>query len=93
VTDFTNSVFFWAMLPETKKLALEEMNMLFSEPLFFISNRSEKVRRDCGIGGAAMLQDEKARAQTEEEEHVEWLARLYLICQKLKQYLSLSLLR
>jgi hypothetical protein len=59
------------MLPETKKPALEDMNMLLSEPQFSIGNRSEKIRRDCGIGGAAMLQDEKPRAQTEEEERVE----------------------
>lgn len=70
MTNFTNAVFFWAMLPETKKLALEEVNMLFSEAPFFIGNRSEKIRRDCSIGGTVMLQDEKARAQTEEEDPV-----------------------
>lgn len=30
VCNFTNAVFFWLMLPETKKLPLEEMNYLFS---------------------------------------------------------------
>ncbi|KAJ9149235.1 Major facilitator superfamily domain, general substrate transporter [Pleurostoma richardsiae] len=39
VTNFTNAVFFWAMLPETRKLALEEMNHLFSEAPLFVGNR------------------------------------------------------
>lgn len=35
VCNFTNAVFFWAFLPETKKVPLEEMNHLFkSAPLF-----------------------------------------------------------
>ncbi|RDW56780.1 hypothetical protein BP6252_13964 [Coleophoma cylindrospora] len=71
ITNFSNAVFFWAMLPETKKLALEEMNMLFSEAPFFIGNRSEKIRQECAIGGAAMLQDLKTGVHTEEAEHVE----------------------
>ncbi|KAM5345074.1 hypothetical protein ACJ41O_010936 [Fusarium nematophilum] len=39
VTNFTNAVFFWSMLPETRKLPLEEMNRLFSEAPLFIGNR------------------------------------------------------
>lgn len=35
VCNFTNAVFFWAILPETKKRPLEEMNYLFTNaPLF-----------------------------------------------------------
>ncbi|PYH89435.1 glucose transporter [Aspergillus ellipticus CBS 707.79] len=30
ICNFTNAVFFWLLLPETKKLPLEEMNYLFS---------------------------------------------------------------
>ena len=30
VCNFTNAVFFWVILPETKQLPLEEMNFLFS---------------------------------------------------------------
>lgn len=30
ICNFTNAVFFWLLLPETKKLPLEEMNFLFS---------------------------------------------------------------
>jgi hypothetical protein len=35
ICNFTNALFFWAMLPETKKRPLEEMNYLFTHaPLF-----------------------------------------------------------
>ncbi|KUM55672.1 hypothetical protein ACN42_g11574 [Penicillium freii] len=38
VCNFTNAVFFWAMLPETKQLPLEEMKNLFTESPSFIPN-------------------------------------------------------
>jgi hypothetical protein len=35
VCNFTNALFFWAILPETKQIPLEEMNYLFTHaPLF-----------------------------------------------------------
>lgn len=34
VCNFTNAIFFWALMPETKQLPLEEMNLLFSGPWF-----------------------------------------------------------
>lgn len=54
------------MLPETKELALEEMNLLFSEAPFFIGNRSERIRQECAIGGASMFQDEKVHVDDDE---------------------------
>ncbi|KAH8692579.1 general substrate transporter [Talaromyces proteolyticus] len=38
VCNFTNAVFFWAMLPETNQLPLEEMKKLFTESPWFIGN-------------------------------------------------------
>jgi hypothetical protein len=55
------------MLPETKQLALEEMNMLFSEAPFFIGNRSTEIRERCAIGGATTLGAEKEVEVTETE--------------------------
>ena len=40
---------------------MEEMNILFFEAPFFIGNKGKKIRRECGTGGAAILQNEKAR--------------------------------
>jgi hypothetical protein len=36
VCNFTNALFFWAVLPETKKLPLEEMNYLFTHAPWFV---------------------------------------------------------
>jgi hypothetical protein len=30
ICNFTNAIFFWLLLPETKKVPLEEMNYMFS---------------------------------------------------------------
>ncbi|KAM0325351.1 hypothetical protein ACHAQA_007336 [Verticillium albo-atrum] len=38
VCNFSNAVFFWAFMPETKQLPLEEMNALFSETSWFVPN-------------------------------------------------------
>jgi hypothetical protein len=36
VCNFTNAVFFWAFLPETKQRPLEEMNYLFAQAPIFV---------------------------------------------------------
>ncbi|KAJ5613450.1 hypothetical protein N7510_006644 [Penicillium lagena] len=41
VCNFTNAVFFWAMLPETKQVPLEEMKKLFTESSWFIGNSTK----------------------------------------------------
>ncbi|GFF59271.1 quinate permease [Aspergillus udagawae] len=45
VCNFTNAVFFWAMLPETKQLPLEEMKKLFTETPWFIGNSTRSEHR------------------------------------------------
>lgn len=40
IFNFTNAVFFWAFMPETKKLPLEEMNGLFSSGSWFVPGTS-----------------------------------------------------
>ncbi|KAF4177960.1 hypothetical protein CNMCM8927_000582 [Aspergillus lentulus] len=45
VCNFTNAVFFWAMLPETKQLPLEEMRKLFAESPWFIGNSTKSEHR------------------------------------------------
>lgn len=36
VCNFTNAIFFWAFMPETRRRPLEEMNILFSETSWFV---------------------------------------------------------
>jgi len=43
VCNFTNAIFFWAFMPETKKLPLEEMNVLFSETAWFVPGLSPRA--------------------------------------------------
>lgn len=40
VCNFTNALFFWAFMPETKKLELEKMDALFSETSWFVPTAS-----------------------------------------------------
>ncbi|KAE8359024.1 general substrate transporter [Aspergillus caelatus] len=42
ICNFTNAIFFWLLLPETKKLPLEEMNYLFSNsPWIVLGTKKE----------------------------------------------------
>lgn len=45
VCNFTNAIFFWAFMPETKKRPLEEMNALFSETSWFIPTANTSALR------------------------------------------------
>ncbi|PYI03290.1 glucose transporter [Aspergillus sclerotiicarbonarius CBS 121057] len=42
ICNFTNAVFFWLLLPETKKLPLEEMNYLFSNSPWIVAGRRKE---------------------------------------------------
>lgn len=42
VCNFTNAVFFWAVLPETARRPLEEMRALFSEAPWFVPTMDGK---------------------------------------------------
>ena len=43
IFNFTNAVFFWAFLPETKKVPLEEMHELFEKAPLFIGPRKKET--------------------------------------------------
>ncbi|GAM36400.1 glucose transporter [Talaromyces pinophilus] len=45
VCNFANAIFFWAMLPETKQLPLEEMKKLFTESPWFVGNSTKSQNR------------------------------------------------
>ncbi|RDW58646.1 hypothetical protein BP6252_13122 [Coleophoma cylindrospora] len=72
ICNFTNALFFWSILPETKKLPLEEMNYLFTHAPWFVPGtdkaayyadyQGEMERRAMEIG-------EKGAAVTAHEEH------------------------
>lgn len=43
ICNFTNAIFFWAFMPETKKRPLEEMNRLFTETSWFIPTANTRA--------------------------------------------------
>lgn len=43
VCNFTNAVFFWVFLPETKKIPLEEMNYLFTNAPWFVPGTDKEA--------------------------------------------------
>lgn len=45
ICNFTNAVFFWAFLPETKMLPLEEMNYLFTNAPYFVPGTDKSAYR------------------------------------------------
>ncbi|ORY65009.1 MFS sugar transporter-like protein [Pseudomassariella vexata] len=45
VCNFTNAIFFWALLPETKQLPLEEMNYLFSNAPWIVPGSDKSTYR------------------------------------------------
>jgi hypothetical protein len=57
VCNFTNAIFFWAFMPETKQLPLEEMNALFSETSWFVPTaprRSITTELEARVGEARL---------------------------------------
>ncbi|KAL2703072.1 hypothetical protein AAEP93_007370 [Penicillium crustosum] len=72
VCNFTNAVFFWAMLPETKQLPLEEMKSLFTESPWFIPNsaKSEYLVSEARIR-AQQIKDKGLDSGTGMTEHDE----------------------
>lgn len=45
VCNFANAVFFWALLPETKKIPLEEMHDLFRDAPIFVPGKDMSAYR------------------------------------------------
>ncbi|KAI7227512.1 sugar transporter STL1 [Hortaea werneckii] len=68
VCNFTNALFFWAFMPETKKRPLEEMNVLFAQTSWFVPTTNTKA-----LGSDMAVRLEEKRLKREEEkidEHV-----------------------
>ena len=68
ICNFTNAVFFWLLLPETKKLPLEEMNYLFSNSPWIVvgSKKEDYIPRD--LERKVLEQEEKRQAIGMDEE-------------------------
>ena len=68
ICNFTNAVFFWFLLPETKKLPLEEMNYLFSNSPWIVvgSKKEDYIPRD--LERKVLEQEEKRQAIEMDEE-------------------------
>jgi hypothetical protein len=67
VTNFTNALFFWAFLPETKKAPLEEMKRLFTDAPWFVPSMDRKLYSHRELNVRAEELAEKTRDVT----HVE----------------------
>ena len=72
ICNFTNAAFFWALLPETKKLPLEEMNYLFTHAPWIVPG-TDKAQYTADYEGdlerrAEELKAKTAVAQVEEKE-------------------------
>ncbi|ETS73341.1 hypothetical protein PFICI_14946 [Pestalotiopsis fici W106-1] len=59
VCNFTNSIFFWAFMPETRLLPLEEMDALFSGKSWFVPNMETKRTTDLD----ARIQEKKVEKE------------------------------
>ena len=73
ICNFTNALFFWAILPETKKLPLEEMNYLFTNAPLFVpgTNKSEyQANYAADLEARAREFEAKGAAEVEHDEVV-----------------------
>lgn len=59
ICNFTNAVFFWAVLPETARRPLEEMKLLFSSAPWFVAGGRGRLP-------AGLLRDAQADLETKE---------------------------
>lgn len=69
ICNFTNALFFWAFLPETKKVPLEEMNYLFNHaPIFVPGTPAAKRSQSNDLERRAFsIADDKVRISHVEE--------------------------
>uniref|UniRef100_A0A0D2YEP6 Major facilitator superfamily (MFS) profile domain-containing protein n=1 Tax=Fusarium oxysporum (strain Fo5176) TaxID=660025 RepID=A0A0D2YEP6_FUSOF len=80
VCNFTNAVFFWAFMPETKLLPLEEMNALFSSTSWFVPGTSQKRTSDLDARvEEAKLQKEGLEVGQVEPRATTWILLTYLM--------------
>ena len=60
ICNFTNALFFWAFLPETRKIPLEEMHSLFNNAPLFVAGKDMTQYRDADLERRALsIADEK----------------------------------
>ncbi|OBT56148.1 hypothetical protein VE04_03885 [Pseudogymnoascus sp. 24MN13] len=74
VCNFTNALFFWAILPETKKIPLEEMNYLFTNaPIFVPGTDKSQYQADynADLESRARAFEAKGVAEAERDEAAE----------------------
>ncbi len=71
VCNLTNAIFFWLVLPETRRLPLEEMNYLFTHSPWIVpgSKPTEYIPHDLENRAAELQQKEAAVTNTDVEEH------------------------
>lgn len=62
VTCMTNALFFWAFLPETKKIPLEEMHYLFKHAPLFIPTADMEQHRQHDLRARVQQTEEKRDA-------------------------------
>ncbi|ELR10662.1 hypothetical protein VC83_06859 [Pseudogymnoascus destructans] len=70
ICNFTNAPFFWAILPETKKIPLEEMNYLFTDaPVFVPGTDKSQYQADynADLKSRARAFEAKGAAEAEEK--------------------------
>ncbi|KAL4879500.1 general substrate transporter [Aspergillus karnatakaensis] len=68
ICNFTNAVFFWVFLPETKKLPLEEMNYLFSNSPWIVPGTKKEDYMVHDLERRVVEQEEKKHAFATHEE-------------------------
>lgn len=69
VCNFTNALFFWLLLPETKQLPLEEMNYLFTHAPWIVVGTDRAAYRAGNGGDLERRAREKEDVVTEEHHH------------------------
>lgn len=73
ICNFTNALFFWSILPETKKIPLEEMNYLFTNAPLFVpgTNKAEyQANYTADLEARAREFEAKGAAEVERDEVV-----------------------
>ena len=74
ICNFTNAVFFWLFLPETKQVPLEEMNFLFTHAPWLIPGTDKATYRanyQAEINQRAIEIGEKMNAHNVHDEKVQ----------------------
>ncbi|KFY28382.1 hypothetical protein V491_00490 [Pseudogymnoascus sp. VKM F-3775] len=77
ICNFTNALFFWAVLPETKKIPLEEMNYLFTHAPIFVPGTDKKQYQadyNADLEARARALEEKGNMEPERNEVVNEVA-------------------